>query len=342
MSLFKSGSKQHVETTTTEKPRRGGCLGFMKKWWWALLIVAGIIILVVLLIIFLVAIPKVIQHKVDDSELTIDGIAVTNTRTDAITISINSSISSSDSIHATIDGFLADLYLEDTEEKTPFASIQMPETKTGVSIVNVTQELPTNGANAAAFIQYNTWLLSNETLRMTVKGKTQVRPKGLKAHKVNFEKTVTINGLNGFKGLKVTSANISLTYDNRGDNFHGTADIPNPSIFTLEIGNATFGNYLGDSRIGALFIDNMKLVPGLNTVNVRANITQAPVLKAVTTQPYCASGIVAFDLIGESVINNGQDIPYFATALAAAKQTTEIDVGSALSVTFGAKVNKCP
>jgi len=70
----------------------------------------------------------------------------------------------------------------------------MPETHTGESIVNITQELSTVGETAQAYIDYNAALLLNESIRMTVKGDTYVRVKGLKATKVNFEKTVTLAG----------------------------------------------------------------------------------------------------------------------------------------------------
>jgi hypothetical protein len=151
-----------------------------------------------------------------------------------------------------------------------------------------------------------------------------------------------IPGLNGFKGLVVTSANITIQGDSLGDNFHGYVDIPNPSILTLEIGNATFANLLNGTKIGTLFIDDMFLYPGVNNLSVRANITQAPVISAITTLPYCKTGIVPFELLGESVINKGQPLPYFATALSLDPQLTEIDVGSALKQTLGTNVASCP
>lgn len=343
MGMLKSGSKEHVETTeVTAKPKRGGCVGFMKKWWWALLIVSAIVVLVVLLLIFFVAIPKMIQHKVDDSVLVVDGITVLNTRSDAVTISIDSSVSSSDSIHATIDAFEAQMYLEDKLPHTPFATLMMPETHTGLSIVNITQELPTTGATAQAFIDYNSWLMLNESVRMTVKGETTVRVKGLRGTKVNFEKTVTLKGLNGFKGLEVTSAEIDVKADSRGDNFHGYVDIPNPSVLSLEIGNATFGNFFNNTKIGTLFIDNMFLYPGINNLSIRANISQLPVLNAVRTKPYCDTGVLPFELLGESVVNKGQPLPYFAIPLGLEKQVTEIDVGTPLTKTLGPGIASCP
>lgn len=350
MSLSKDASKEQVEITTTatevevfeERPKRGKFITFVRKWWWALLIAQAVILLVSLPPLFLVGIPRIIQHKVDAAVLTVDGISALNTRTDAITLSINSSVSSSNSIHATIDAFTAVMYLEDQLPHTPFATLQMPQTETGLSIVNITQEISTVGDTAQAFLDYNAALLWNETIRMTVKGETYVRVKGLKATKVNFQKTVTLPGINGFKGLKVTSADITTTGDSRGDNFHGFVDIPNASILTLEIGNASFANNLNGTRIGTLFIDNMLLYPGINNLSIRANITQAPVLLAVTSLPYCQTGILPFELFGETVVNHGQSLPYFAHALSLHAQLSEVDVGTALQKTLGTKIATCP
>lgn len=140
----------------------------------------------------------------------------------------------------------------------------------------------------------------------------------------------------------MTSANISLEPDDRGDNFHGYADIPNVSILTFEVGNASFANYFEEKKIGTLYIDDMFLVPGINNVSVRANISQVPVLKALGKEPYCKDGILPFDLKGESVVNHGQNLPYFAEPLALHAQSTEINVGDALEETLGSKVAKCP
>lgn len=350
MSLSKDASKEQVEITTTvtevdiyeKRSKKRACVAFVKKWWWALLIAQAVILLVSIPPLFLVGIPRIIQHKVDAAVLTVDGISVLNSRTDAVTISINSSVSSSNSIHATIDAFTAIMYLEDQLPHTPFATLQMPQTETGLSIVNITQELSTVGETAQAYLDYNAALLWNETVRMTVKGETYVHVKGLKAAKVNFEKTVTLPGLNGFKGLHVTSAEIATKGDSRGDNFHGFVDIPNASILTLEIGNATFANNLNGTRIGTLFIDNMFLQPGINNLSIRANITQAPVLLAVTSLPYCQTGILPFELFGESVVNHGQSLPYFAHALSLHAQISEVDVGTALQKTLGTKIATCP
>lgn len=341
MSLNKgdSGEAQveHNNIDHAEKPKRGAFMTFCRKWWWALLIVFAIGALVIILPLVLVGFPRIIQDKVNHSTLSIDGISVTNTKSNTVLVSINSSVSSSNSIPAVVDGFDARMYLEDKLPHTSIMTLKMPETRTGLALVNVSQEI--TGANLQPFIDFNSWYLWNSSLLVTIEGETLVHVKGLKAAKVTFKKTVELKGINGFKGLEVTKANITL---GEGNNFHGFANIPNPSILTFEVGNATFGNYFNNSKIGTLYIDDMFIRPGINNVSVRATIEQAPVLTALTMQPYCKNGVLPFELIGESVVNHGEKLEYFEEALSLYAQKTEIGVGAALKETLGADVAKCP
>lgn len=139
--------------------------------------------------------PKIIQNKVNDAKLTVDGITTSNTTADGLTLSINGTVTSSDAIHAKIDGFNASMYLEDKLPHTPFLQLEMPNTETGAWPVNVTQHVSlSDNATRNAFIDYNKWLMANKTTRVTVSGVTYVHVKALKAHKVNFKKTITMNG----------------------------------------------------------------------------------------------------------------------------------------------------
>ena len=114
-----------------------------------------------------------------------------------MTITIDSWVQASDAIHATIDGFEADMYIEPENgaQKAPFAKLQMPQTKTGISIVNITQTLNVGEeAYKQPFIDYTVALMTKESINMVVEGVTHVHLKGLKAYKVNFKKTIKLTG----------------------------------------------------------------------------------------------------------------------------------------------------
>lgn len=63
---------------------------------------------------------------------------------------------------------------------------------------------------------------------------------------------------------------------------------------------------------------------------MHAEITQEPVLSALTQQPACEDGIIDFELSGDNVINQGDTLKYFADALSASNLTVDINIGEAV------------
>lgn len=86
-------------------------------------------------------------------------------------------------------------------------------------------------------------------------------------------------------------------------------------------------------------MDNLILVPGSNVAQMRANISQAPVLTAITSKPYCQTGILPLSLVGTNVTNHGQYLPYFAEALASTNQTTDVNIGAALKQSLNVNIS---
>ncbi|KAK0718722.1 hypothetical protein B0T21DRAFT_295567 [Apiosordaria backusii] len=327
-----------VATTSenvVEKPRRRGCVGHCVRFWWVYLIVLIVLVVILVPVILLVAVPKIAQSKLDDAELILDGITVTNTESKRMTMAINSTIKSDGKVHATIEPFLGVMYLEDLEGHVPFASINFPETTSdALQTVNVTQTLDIKDEDALT--TFNTWLLANETLRVTVYGETGIHVKGIsRRYPVTFKKTVEMPGLQMLAGTSVNETSINLDKEN---NFNATAWIPNRSKVSFELGNATFHNYLDGQEIGTVFIDSLFLRAGeVNKYKMRATIEQSPVLEALGKSPACDKnkGWLDFQIRGKTVNNNGQDLPYFANALSTANQTIPIDIGGTLQRSLG-------
>ncbi|KAL1840800.1 hypothetical protein VTJ49DRAFT_7699 [Mycothermus thermophilus] len=328
MSDVDKGNVAQAENAST-KPRRRGCLGHCARFWWAYLIALIVVIVVVVPVILLVAVPKIAQQKLDEAELFLDGLTVTETTPTRMIMSINSTIKTDGSVHADIAAFEGIMYLEDLEPHTPFAKIQFPATTSAaLQTVNVTQTLDIE--DLAALTTFNTWLANNESVRVTVQGDTTVRVKGIpRDYGVTFKKTLTMTGLNKLAGTRVEPTWISLTPDENGNNFRANVFIPNPSVVSFELGNITFTNYLLGKEVGTIFLDNITLRPGINEHPMRATIENGPVIAALGAKPYCEQeGVLPFVFSGKSVVNHGEPLPYFADALATFNQTTEIPIGA--------------
>jgi hypothetical protein len=141
-----------------------------------------------------VGVPNIAQKKINSAELSIDSIVASNTRADNFTMSVNSTIRIASATSATIDAFEGIMYLTDFSPVTAFAKLQFPQT-TGDSlqVVNLTQFTPID--DRVAFTRFNTWLLMNDSIRVTVEGKTKVKVSGLdRKYGVTFKKTVELTG----------------------------------------------------------------------------------------------------------------------------------------------------
>ncbi|KAJ2897056.1 hypothetical protein MKZ38_005006 [Zalerion maritima] len=371
MSISDTQKDNVVQQETVDIPQKQNRFKrHCARFWWIHLIVFIIIAVLVVVLVIFVAVPKIAQKKLDDAELTIEGIQVSNAIEDSMTMSINSTIYADDSIHATIEGFRGDMYLEDLEGHEPFASVDFPETTTAsVQTVNITQN--TAITNPDALATFNTWLIMNDTVRITVKGDTKVHVKGLsKAYGVTFKKTLEMKGMKNFETIKVTYGTISVLPDDNGDNFKGFVNIPNQSIFSIDLvssasrkpsaeaalrlvapspsipaaiicakltrctsglqGNATMKTVFEDEEIGVTYLDNLNLVPGDNNITMHSSIDQLPILQANNEEPYCEGADFPFYLTGINVTRNGENLTYFGEGMSRTTQLTEIPIGDIL------------
>lgn len=178
--------------------------------------------------------PRIGQDKVNDAKLEIQGVNILDATSNSFIMEINSTIKTDGTVHADIAAFEGEMYLADLEPHTAFATLQFPETNANKhQMVNISQEVQVKDMDA--FTTFNTWFVSNDTLRITISGKTTFKPAGLdRKYDVNFKKTVTVNGLKRFDGTKVNGGKIDTDQDVEF-NFNGTATIPNQSLFTLDI-----------------------------------------------------------------------------------------------------------
>ncbi|RDA84453.1 hypothetical protein CP532_2143 [Ophiocordyceps camponoti-leonardi (nom. inval.)] len=337
----KNMTSQTQHDAQVGRSRKRGCVNHCKRFWWAyLLLLCAIVVLVVCLIsqvsswhsIF-VAVPKIAQRKMDDSKLEIQGVHVLETTPDSYLMEINSTITTDGSIHANIDPFQGNLYIDSDENPVPFATLDFPSTASDkLVLVNISQTVQIK--DHAAFTRFNTLFYQNKAVRVRLSGKTKVKPSGInRKYDVDFNKILEFDGLDTFSGAKVDGT-VDIGAPTGSPNFRGTADIPNRSHFTLDVGNASFTNFADGQNIGSMTINNLIIRPGINKVNVEAELDQLKVLQIIGKKPYCDNGIVPFELLATDVVRNGEKLDYFATALASRNQTVNIDIGSILRKTI--------
>lgn len=297
-----------------------------KFWWCDLLVIAAIILIIVLPIVY-VAIPKKAQHDINASTLEVTSQEVTSPQPNAVHVKLESIARSSSSFHPTIEGFKAGLSLEGKE---PFLFLNVPEVKAEAETqIDIDQEAQI--ANMDSFKEYNKVVIGSETFEVTMAGKTKVHQKGLSAISVDYNKKITMKGLNKLSGLNIT--NIKILFGSKnvspdGSNMVGNVIIPNPSVMTLELGNVTMNLSVDGEAIGTSLLPDMVLKPGSNNCSMSSKLDQLKVIEMITKK--YKNGVLPIGITGNSSIRNGEHLEYFEEAIRSNEIVVNLNAAPAL------------
>ncbi|KAF1912574.1 hypothetical protein BDU57DRAFT_370374 [Ampelomyces quisqualis] len=298
-----------------------------RKFWWCDCLVLIIVVLVIILPIIFVAIPKIAQDEINASTLEVISEEVSEPTPNGVHLKLQSVIRSNSSFHPTVDSFVAALSLEGQE---PFVYIQIPETKSKAE-TQVYVDQYVNFTSLEAFSTYTKAVMGAETLNMHMSGKTQVHLQGLPAMDVNFNKVISVKGLNKLEGLNITSIKLltgpQILPD--GSNMIGTVSIPNPSVTTIDLGDVTMNLAIDNKPIGSARLPNLTLQPGDNSVNMQSQIDPVAVFQFVTTK--YKNAIIPLEISGNSSTRNGESLPYYEAAIQSNVVKVDLDVSPALA-----------
>ncbi|KAG5928481.1 hypothetical protein E4U42_000553 [Claviceps africana] len=298
-----------------------------RRFWWLHLIMFICGTVVVTCVLMFVGVKKIAQAKINAADLEIQGTSVLDTQPDRFLMQVNSTIATDGTVKAHIDPFVGNLTLLDVPNARPFIQLPFPATNADkFQTVNVSQQVTVMDKDA--FDQFNINFFQKETLRISIHGKTQVQPAGLtRKYDVDFYKVAKFKGLNRLKGTTLSDMQVKLGVAQEGvPNFHATATILNPSYYTIDLGNATFNNYVDGKLLGKLTIQNLLLKPGKNVVPVSAELDQTVIITAATKKPYCEDRRLPVELLGIDVKKGSQTIPWLLKALSSANQTVELSL----------------
>ncbi|KAK2826887.1 hypothetical protein FQN49_007355 [Arthroderma sp. PD_2] len=294
-----------------------------RRFWWLFLIIFIVVVLVVVLPVIFVAYPKLAQHDVSESTLSITDMQTSNPAPDSLHVKVTQVIGSKSKYHPTLDPFDAQVFL--SGEQKPFMTLHTPqvEARDGVEAV-IDQDVHIEDQDA--FAGFSKAVMLSETLELLVVGQTELKLGGLQKTTVDYNKTVAMKGMNHLEGFNITNIKVNPTgkYNMMGDVF-----IPNPSVLTLALGNLTLDLSIDDHPIGTSFLNDVIIKPGDNTIPMLAKADLAYVLEQ--SQGKYSNGIVPVAIIGNSSVAHGQELPYYTKALAANKLMVDLNIPAILS-----------
>lgn len=307
---------------------KGRVKNHCRKFWWCDCLVLAIIVLIIILPIIFVAIPNKAQHEINASSLEVTSQEVTSPQPDGIHLKLDSVIRSGSSYHPTVDSFRAALSLEG---QGPFLHIDIPEAKSEAE-THITVEQDLKFASLQAFAGYTKAVMGAETFKVYLNGKTKVHLKGLPGMDVDYNKVVTMKGLNRLKGLNITSIKIlsgkgEILPD--GSNMVGTVYIPNPSVMTLDLGNVTMNLSVDGKSIGYSLLPDLVLRPGNNTVPMQSRVDQLAVIGLI--QSKYKNAVLPLEIVGNSSVRDGKSLTYYEEAIKSNTVKLDLNVGPALA-----------
>ncbi|CAE7001672.1 hypothetical protein PTNB85_09124 [Pyrenophora teres f. teres] len=307
---------------------KGRMKNHCRKFWWCDCLVLAIIILIVILPIIYVGIPKKAQNEINDSTLEVTSQQVTSPTSDSIHLKIDTVIRSGSSYHPEIDAFRAGLSLEGQE---PFLYLNVPKAKSEKE-TRITIDQDIKLASLAAFSNYTKTVLGSESFQVRLDGKTNIHLSGLPTMDVDYNKVITMKGLNRLAGLNITDVRI-LSGANEilpdGSNLVGNVSIPNPSVMTLDLGNVTMNLGVDGKAIGYTLIQNLLLKPGDNKFPIQSHVDQLTILGLITSK--YKDAVLPLEIVGNSSVKDGQHLTYYEDAIKSNTVKLNLDVGPALA-----------
>ncbi|KAL8774247.1 MAG: hypothetical protein Q9209_000998 [Squamulea sp. 1 TL-2023] len=354
MEESKTLPQSDVREITSEKGKRsfGAKLkAHFRRFWWLHLIIFIASTLIIVLCLVYVAIPRISQDGVNESTLEIQSLELSNPTANSFHLKQTAKLTNHNKYHPRLDAFNASLSVGGAEDR-PYAYVELPKVHaTETTYTHVDQEVQITDMDA--FIDYNTQLLTKESVDLVVKGRTKLHQMRLPATTVDYHKTISMKGirhpyldtcpylakliqttgLNGLSGFNVTSFSIKLIPEPDGANMVGEVLIPNPSVLTISMGNVTFNNFVDGTFIGTSLLSDLVLKPGDNNVAMRSTVNQTFVIE--TMMGKYRNGMLPVDIVGNSSVYEGEHLPYFEKALQANRQHIVLNVGAALAEVGG-------
>ncbi|KAJ6016293.1 hypothetical protein N7540_010884 [Penicillium herquei] len=313
------------ETTTAAKS--GGIAGHFKKWWWAYLIVLIVIVLVVVLPVVYVAYPKIAQKDINKSSLEVTSMVISNPTADTFYLNQTQTIINHASYHPKLYAFEAAVSMLGLTSTIAKVLVPTSHANNGAE-VHIAQTV--NITDSTEFDYFAAYLLGLEEFALNIYGKPHLKEGSLPKISVTYNQTVVMKGLNYLEGFEVTGFNI-LTTEEDGKNVNGSVLIPNPSVVTLHMGNVTLNLDVDGTVLGYIYLEDLVLAPGNNTVPMTATVDEVSIIEMLSSNDTTfADGVVPFNLIGNSSVYDGVVLPYFTVALQALNLTTSLNVTEAL------------
>ncbi|ELR10037.1 hypothetical protein VC83_07374 [Pseudogymnoascus destructans] len=334
-------SDDQVENITTEDEKPGLAVGkegwLLRLWkhgkrWWLCYAIGLLILLAVLLpVFFLVIFPAIAQRMVNDANLPISSIGLSNPTSNSTEISLQANIKLPTPLSVHINPIPLSLFVNDgTKNIVPYTNIVLPENDLhGNTTLTITDQ-PAKILDTDIFTKFVHSVVFSEAFTLSVTGSANAYVGKLKA-RVHLQKDIQLTGLNGLTGFDIADARLILPPEADGTNLLANLSLPNASILKINLGNMTWNLIIGGVNLGTAALQDVILNPGSNIIPARCVLD---LKKAVKHLPQIIAseldalkhGNLSISASGNTTIYNGQHIDYFEKSLNQLTLTAQVSL----------------
>ncbi|KAK2809863.1 hypothetical protein FQN50_003504 [Emmonsiellopsis sp. PD_5] len=232
-------------------------------------------------------------------------VTLSNPTNDSIGFTVMTNVRVPDAVKVSLDPMRVEFFLEDTQPNIiPIVTVDLPKlsfhANQRIELINQTLTL----GNLDEFARLIEHVAYQPTWRVAGRARTKVR-------------------FNNFPEIDVKQLGVQPP-DEDGYNVVGEVVVQNPSPASVTLGDVAIGVMVGDIKLGRAFVAVNDIVPGNNTFfvkgmvdvgNIEGNITS--ILK--TEVPYLKKGLIMASAAGETVVYQGNHLPYWVKAFQSIK-----------------------
>ncbi|KAJ5202100.1 uncharacterized protein N7498_006763 [Penicillium cinerascens] len=325
----------------TRVPTRKQKLQRHWKRFWLFYCIGNVIFLAIFLpVFFLVCIPAIAQMVVNKSDIWVVNADVLQPKADSVILTLQAKVDLKLALAARIDPLSFHLFIrkDGYGADYPYANLPVPgQTIKGNHTLAVNDSF-TPILNQTSWTEFVREIVFEKETTLSLKGVTNAYLGVLKSH-VTLNKDVTTPGLNQFSGLSISDATLLLPARSDGTNLIGNLTLPNPTVFTMNVGTLNLNILSGDLLIGNVTITGVTLKPGDNTyplsgaLNLKKIILNLPeVLKSQAS--LLKTGNLTLKAQTSSIYWDNTYVPYYSDVLRTLTLTTEVGIGEIVKNTL--------
>lgn len=303
---------KHNNVSTVEHAKGGKSGGGFKRHcarkWWIYVIAFIVIALAVVLGVIFGAVPKLAQKSINNSKLRVDGVSILEPKEDSFLYSQNATVNGHVPVKAHMNDQRIGMFLPEGEE-TIFMYLNVTRLDLLDEFYINVADYPMEIVDKEAFGAFTRKALSEKEITLGLRSRPEIVSGSLHNY-VDYNKRVTLKGFDKLHGIYLQNSKVLDEPEEDGTNMIAELFIPNPSSFTLEVGNLTCNfasDILGPLGIGR--VNNLVIRRGDNVANVRAvlipEMYENPLVNATTV-----SGGVNLTVTGNSSVYNGVHISW--------------------------------